>query len=128
MPRGTTTTALSNSNSTSLSGNFLLHVQVEEDFELDMEEVCALADDGQSRSLQPQQHSPSYHSSSSTSIFIGTSNNNNEEGSSNYETKLVTFVTSPLFRRVVYLGICMILLFLGVILTVQNLVIIIANN
>ena len=132
MPRGTTTTALtSNSNSTSLSGNFLLHVQVEEDFELDMEEVRALADDGQSRqhrkrsrpsssSLQPQQHSPSYHSSSSTSIFIGTSNNNNEEGTSNYETKLVAFVTSPLFRRVVYLGICMILLFLGGILTVQN--------
>ena len=132
MPRGTTTTALtSNSNSTSLSGNFLLHVQIEEDLELDMEEVRALADDGQSRQhrkrsrpssslLQPQQHSPSYHSSSSTSIFIGKSNNNNEEGSSNYETKLVTFVTSPLFRRVIYLGMCMILLFLGGILTVQN--------
>ena len=132
MPRGTTTTALtSNSNSTSLSGNFLLHVQIEEDLELDMEEVRALADDGQSRqhrkrsrpsssSLQLQQHSPSHHSSSSTSIFIGTSNNNNEEGSSNYEMKLVTFVTSPLFRRVVYLGICMILLFFGGILTVQN--------
>jgi hypothetical protein len=156
----------------SLSGNFLLYVQIEEDVELDKDEIRQLArsdgaadddgaydvavaartlhDDGGSNDTSTIDTSPSTMLPSSSGPRgrgrrRDPSKNNGGGGSSSEDDvaeitairiypfhdgpaseidrmreKLEMIVFSPPFRRFVYLGLCFVLIAVGVILTMEN--------